>query len=70
MGSCRPAQDLKNILTEVQKLNAEPDRFKKTHNDFAVRTTNEIDELFAKVDARGRPGRKQACSAKAALSQW
>jgi hypothetical protein len=31
------------------KLKAESDRFKKTHNDFAVRTTNEIDELFSKI---------------------
>jgi hypothetical protein len=34
-------------------VRAELDRFKKTHNDFAVRTTNEIDELFAKVEATG-----------------
>ena len=44
-----PAQDLKAILAEVRSLRADFDRFKKTHNDFAVRTTNEIDELFAKV---------------------
>jgi hypothetical protein len=38
---------------EVRGLSAEFERFEKKHNDFAVRTTNEIDELFAKVDARG-----------------
>jgi hypothetical protein len=37
----------------VRDLRAEFDRFKETHNDFAVRTINEIDELFAKVEATG-----------------
>lgn len=57
-----PAQDLAAILNEVRSLRAELDRFKKVHSDFAVRTTNEIDELFAKVDTRvqGQPGKKQA----------
>lgn len=54
------AQDIAMILAEVRGLRAESDRFKKVHNDFAVRTTNEIDELFAKVghiqEAR-RPGK-------------
>jgi hypothetical protein len=28
----------------------------KTHNDFAARTTNEIDELFAKFELEPTPG--------------
>ena len=44
-----PAQDLATILKEVQDLRSEFERFKKTHSAFAVRTTNELDELFAKV---------------------
>lgn len=44
-----PAQDLAAILTEVRTLKADFNRFKKVHSDFAVRTTNEIDELFAKI---------------------
>jgi hypothetical protein len=51
---CGPAQDLAAILAEVRGLRAEFERFEKTHNDFAVRTTNEIDELFAKVEAEGK----------------
>jgi hypothetical protein len=45
-----PASDLAAILTEVRGLRADFDRFKKNHTTFAVRTTNEIDALFAKVD--------------------
>jgi hypothetical protein len=30
-------------------MKADFDRFKKAHNDFAVRTTNEIDDLFVKI---------------------
>jgi hypothetical protein len=41
------AQDLAAILAEVLGLRAEFG-FKKTHSDFALRTTNEINELFAK----------------------
>jgi hypothetical protein len=44
-----PAQDLAAILDEVRSLKKDFDRFKKTHGEFAVRTTNEIDELFEKV---------------------
>jgi hypothetical protein len=44
-----PAQDRAAILTEVRSLRNDFDRFRKTHGEFAVRTTNEIDELFAKV---------------------
>ena len=36
------------ILAEVRGLRVELDRFRKEHNDFAVRTANEIDKLFAK----------------------
>jgi hypothetical protein len=62
-----PVQDLKAILAEVRGLRAEFERFKKTHNDLAIRTTNKIDELFAKVDKRPTaPGKKQARSGKAA----
>jgi hypothetical protein len=46
----------------MRGLREELDRFKKTHSDFAVRTINEIDDLFANVEAAGRPGRKQACA--------
>jgi hypothetical protein len=35
------------------KLKAESDRFKKTHKEFAIQTTNEIDELFPRVEAIG-----------------
>lgn len=64
-----PASDLAVILHEVRNIRNDFDSFRKTHGEFAIRTTNEIDELFGKVDARvqARPGRKQACSAKAAL---
>ncbi|OPY54140.1 MAG: hypothetical protein A4E49_01185 [Methanosaeta sp. PtaU1.Bin112] len=52
----------------MRGLRAEIDCFKKMFNDFAVRTTNEID--FAKVDKRPiAPGRKHACAAKAAPCQ-
>jgi hypothetical protein len=44
----RPAQDLAAILAEIKTLKADFDRFKKVHKEFAARTTNEIDELFAK----------------------
>ncbi|OPY52538.1 MAG: hypothetical protein A4E49_01828 [Methanosaeta sp. PtaU1.Bin112] len=46
------------IPAEVRSLRAEFDRFKKTHNDFAVRTLNEID--YAKINERPTaPGKKQ-----------
>jgi hypothetical protein len=48
---------------EVRGLSAEFERFEKKHNDFAVRTTNEIDELFAKVDARVQAGTERSRSA-------
>jgi hypothetical protein len=55
-----PAQDLAAILQEVRNLRNDFDRFRKTHGEFAVRTTNEIDELFAKVEAKTvRHGKKQ-----------
>lgn len=55
-----PASDLTAILKEVRSLRNDFDRFRKTHGEFAVRTTNEIDELFAKVEAKTvRPGKKQ-----------
>jgi hypothetical protein len=44
-----PASDLAAILSEVRSLRTDFYRFRKTHGEFAVRTTNEIDELFAKV---------------------
>jgi hypothetical protein len=61
--------DLTAILAEVRTLKADFYRFKKVHKEFAARTTNEVDELFAKVDARVqvRPGRKRACAAKTAI---
>jgi hypothetical protein len=62
-----PAQDLKAILAEVRGLRAEFDRFKKTHNDFAVRTTNEIDELFAKFEQEPTPGQKNRADILLAL---
>jgi hypothetical protein len=55
-----PAQDLATILNEVRSLRNDFDRFRKTHGEFAVRTTNEIDELFAKVETKTVcPGKKQ-----------
>lgn len=44
-----PSSDLAAILQEVRNLRNDFERFRKTHGEFAVRTTNEIDELFAKV---------------------
>lgn len=41
--------DLATIVHEVRSIRNDFDRFRKTHGEFAVRTTNEIDELFAKV---------------------
>jgi len=38
------------LLREIQSVHAELERFKKVHSESAIRTTNEIDELFAKVD--------------------
>lgn len=60
-----PAQDLAVILNEVRDLKAELAAFKKTHNTFAVRTTNEIDEIFAKLDRRAVvPGERHAARLK------
>jgi hypothetical protein len=58
----RPAKDLAAILAEVQRLNSYFKAFRKVQKAFTIRTANEIDGLFAKVDARvqDRPGRKQA----------
>jgi hypothetical protein len=47
-GSLPPTQDLAAILAEVRILRTDYDGFKKKHNDFADRTANEIDDLFAK----------------------
>jgi hypothetical protein len=54
------AQDLKAILAEVRSLKSEVEVLRKVQKAFAIRTTNEIDELFAKVDKRPvAPGKKQ-----------
>ncbi|MDD4352585.1 MAG: hypothetical protein PHU71_06470 [Candidatus Gracilibacteria bacterium] len=60
-------QCLASILAEIRRLSEDFDRFKNAHNDFAVRTTNEID--FLKIDKPPTtPGEKQARFGKAALS--
>jgi hypothetical protein len=53
--------DLQAILEEVQRLRTDVESLRNVQKSFAIRTTNEIDELFAKVEARVqvRPGRKQ-----------
>jgi hypothetical protein len=56
-----PAQDLAAILAEIRTLKADFDRFKKVHKEFAIRTANEIDELFFRVNKQPTaPGKKQA----------
>jgi hypothetical protein len=60
-GISRPSREM-----DKHGQRAELDRFRKTHSDFAVRTTNEID--FTKVDKRPTElGGKQACAARTAF---
>lgn len=57
------ASDLKALLSEVKALRDEVEVLRKIQKTFALRTTNEIDELFAKIDglAEGKKaGKKQA----------
>ena len=53
--------DLKTLLNEMKTLRDDFERFKTVHKDFAIRTTNEIDDLFAKqnIKSQTRPGKKQ-----------
>jgi hypothetical protein len=46
------APELAGLLGEIRSVRAESERFKKVHSESAIRTTNEIDELFAKVDLK------------------
>ena len=46
------AQDLAAIPAEVKSLKSYPKELRKVKNAFAIRITNEIEELFAKVEAR------------------
>ncbi|HNX09259.1 MAG TPA: hypothetical protein PKL29_04010 [Methanothrix sp.] len=50
------------IIAELRTLKADFDRFKKVHKEFTARTTNEIDELFAKFEQE--PTEMQADQAK------
>jgi len=44
------ATDLKVILSEVQRLKTEVEAIHTTQKTYAIRTTNEIDELFERVE--------------------
>jgi len=44
------ATDLKVILSEVQRLKTEIEAIHATQKTYAIRTTNEIDELFERVE--------------------
>jgi len=48
------------ILAKVQRLKSILEASRKVQKAFAVRTTNEIDELFTKVDARVQANGQEA----------
>jgi hypothetical protein len=57
-----PAEALAALIQVVQSQGAEIERIRKVHREYALRTTNEIDELFAKVNTKAKasgPGLKQ-----------
>jgi len=56
-----PAQDLPAILAKVRSLRSDLEALRKLQKAFAIRTANEIDELFAKVEATG-PTRQETGS--------